>query len=482
MFTAPERSAAAIATGPRKKKLRLAERTGVNTAPIVGKQQTDSKKPVAPAGAADGKPRGRQWTVSVALPGSIVDNAQTNELRSQLVGQVARACAIFNVDEIIVFTPSEDGPPPISGVGGEREERHAKRTDGAIFMARLLQYLECPQYLRKHIFPVHNDLRHVGLLAPLDAPHHLRIEEACEYREAVVVAPGASAGGGKGGGADGGSGGADANGKGGGAGGEGDGGGEAGATSSTVYTGLRKELKIGHALPIGTRVTVRMPAAGSSNARAATVVPPREPRERLGMYWGYEVRLAKGLGAIWSECPYEGGYDTSLGTSEHGIAVAGLGGGGDAAAGESKNVGGSTSFGASPMAPFADVAKGTSAAGKVAVDQTCRPGSLDSHCAAVYEDDDCSDDGDADSQGHTYAGQPPGLCAAGRGASASTAADPIGASSSVASAAPHNEAYWQGYVRGHEDAARDIYTNADCLLYTSPSPRDRQKSRMPSSA
>lgn len=345
MFTAPERSAAAIATGPRKKKLRLAERTGVNTAPIVGKQQPDSKKPVAPAGAADGKPRGRQWTVSVALPGSIVDNAQTNELRSQLVGQVARACAIFNVDEIIVFTPSEDGPPPISGVGGEREERRAKRTDGAIFMARLLQYLECPQYLRKHIFPVHNDLRHVGLLAPLDAPHHLRIEEACEYREAVVVAPGASAGGGKGGGADGGSGGADANGKGGGAGGEGDGGGEAGATSSTVYTGLRKELKIGHALPIGTRVTVRMPAAGSSNARAATVVPPREPRERLGMYWGYEVRLAKGLGAIWSECPYEGGYDTSLGTSEHGIAVAGLGGGGDAAAGESKNVGGSTSFG-----------------------------------------------------------------------------------------------------------------------------------------
>ena len=206
-----------------------------------------------------------------------------------------------------MFTPSEDGPPPISR---GRRARGASRqgTDGAIFMARLLQYLECPQYLRKHIFPVHNDLRHVGLLAPLDAPHHLRIEEACEYREAVVVAPGASAGGGKGGGADGGSGGADANGKGGGAGGEGDGGGEAGATSSTVYTGLRKELKIGHALPIGTRVTVRMPAAGSSNARAATVVPPREPRASRHVL-GYEVRLAKGLGAIWSECPYEGGYD-----------------------------------------------------------------------------------------------------------------------------------------------------------------------------
>ena len=30
------------------------------------------------------------------------------------------------------------------------------------------------------------------------------------------------------------------------------------------------------------------------------------------------------------------------------------------------------------------------------------------------------------------------------------------------------------------DIARDL--NLDCLLYTSPSPRDRQKSRMPSSA
>ena len=28
----------------------------------------------------------------------------------------------------------------------------------------------------------------------------------------------------------------------------------------------------------------------------------------------------------------------------------------------------------------------------------------------------------------------------------------------------------------------DLYKPADCLLYTSPSPRDRQKSRMPSSA
>lgn len=46
---------------------------------------------------------GRSYTVSVALPGSIIDNAQSHELRTALAGQVARALVIFNVDEVVVF-------------------------------------------------------------------------------------------------------------------------------------------------------------------------------------------------------------------------------------------------------------------------------------------------------------------------------------------------------------------------------------------
>lgn len=41
--------------------------------------------------------------MSVALPGSILDNAQSPELRTYLAGQIARACTIFCVDEIVVF-------------------------------------------------------------------------------------------------------------------------------------------------------------------------------------------------------------------------------------------------------------------------------------------------------------------------------------------------------------------------------------------
>lgn len=46
---------------------------------------------------------GRHYTVSVALPGAILDNAQSPELRTYLAGQIARACVIFCVDEIVVF-------------------------------------------------------------------------------------------------------------------------------------------------------------------------------------------------------------------------------------------------------------------------------------------------------------------------------------------------------------------------------------------
>lgn len=46
---------------------------------------------------------GRQWTVSIAVPSSIVDNAQSPELKSYLVGQIARSLVIYNVDEIVVY-------------------------------------------------------------------------------------------------------------------------------------------------------------------------------------------------------------------------------------------------------------------------------------------------------------------------------------------------------------------------------------------
>jgi hypothetical protein len=46
---------------------------------------------------------GRKWTASIAIPASIVDNAQTPELKSYLCGQIARALVVFNIDEVVLF-------------------------------------------------------------------------------------------------------------------------------------------------------------------------------------------------------------------------------------------------------------------------------------------------------------------------------------------------------------------------------------------
>jgi predicted SPOUT superfamily RNA methylase MTH1 len=51
---------------------------------------------------------------------------------------------------------------------------------------------------------------------------------------------------------------------------------------------------------------------------AGEAVDPSLPREEAGYYWGYSVRIASSLSAVFTESPFEDGYDVSLGTSERG--------------------------------------------------------------------------------------------------------------------------------------------------------------------
>ena len=172
--------------------------------------------------------RPRYSTLSIAVPGSVLVNCQTKELRTLLVGQIARAATIYHVDEIIVFDDNlggKTGGVNSSGDGyrGSRSpqghyHRHRRekqqegddqnktdqnddtnqdsdnhryhghsKSDPHEFMARLLQYLECPQYLRRTFFPMHPDLQFAGLLPPTDAPHHVRANDRSKYREGVVM-------------------------------------------------------------------------------------------------------------------------------------------------------------------------------------------------------------------------------------------------------------------------------------------------------
>ncbi|KDP40140.1 hypothetical protein JCGZ_02138 [Jatropha curcas] len=223
-------------------------------------------------------------TVSIAVPGSIINNAQSLELATRLAGQIARAATIFRIDELVVFdcNISENEDPTLKSSNNSDENE-----SGAAFLIRILRYLETPQYLRKALFPKHNSLRFVGLLPPLDAPHHLRKHEWATFREGVTL-----------------------NGK------------APNFVGTLVDVGLSKNVVIDQVLEPGIRVTVAMGTNRNLDADLPRqVVSLSKPREEAGMYWGYRVRYASNISSVFNNCPYKGGYDHLIGTSEHGEII-----------------------------------------------------------------------------------------------------------------------------------------------------------------
>lgn len=126
-------------------------------------------------------------TLTIALPGSVLSNCQTRELKTHLVGQISRACTIYHVDEIVVFDDKLSKNKTFHRREEKRDDTGPPMDSYSSFLAQVLQYCECPQYLRRHFFPHHPNLQFAGLLPPIDAPHHVRVEDRCKYREGVVL-------------------------------------------------------------------------------------------------------------------------------------------------------------------------------------------------------------------------------------------------------------------------------------------------------
>lgn len=78
--------------------------------------------------------------------------------------------------------------------------------------------------------------------------------------------------------------------------------------------------RIDRILTPGIRCTVELDPKvyGSTGRIRGKVVSPSAPREDDGTYWGYTTRLATSINAVFDECPFEGGYDLKIGTSERG--------------------------------------------------------------------------------------------------------------------------------------------------------------------
>jgi len=235
----------------------------------------DTSKPTAlfsPSG-------GRTYTLTIALPGSIIANAKSHDAKTYLAGNIARALAVFCVDEVVIFDDSESP----SAINTDYGDQYTAFSDPCHFLAHVLSYLETPPHLRKALFPMHPNLRTAGTLPSLDMPHHLRANEKSEYREGVTS--------------------------------------RSTAAGTLVDVGFANHILLPDVqIPSSTRVTVQL----SSNSSGAAAVAPSTPREDRGYYWGYTIRRCPSLSTVFTECPFDGGYDLSVGTSERGEALSSL--------------------------------------------------------------------------------------------------------------------------------------------------------------
>ncbi|ORY54731.1 putative RNA methyltransferase [Pseudomassariella vexata] len=219
---------------------------------------------------------GREWSISIAIPGSVILNCRRDDQRYPVIGHLARALAVFGIDEIVIFddSPMDKRPRNVDSLN------YTGDTDPCGYIEHLLNYLEIPPFMRKTLMPLHPNLRGAGLLPSLDIPSHPHPSEWLPYREGVTAGE--------------------------------DGGG------TLVDVGGKEQVYIAEKISPNTRITLQIDENDPSQAKP---VHPDAPRTEGGYYWGYSVRRANSLSAVFEECKYDGGYDMSIGTSERGTLI-----------------------------------------------------------------------------------------------------------------------------------------------------------------
>lgn len=87
------------------------------------------------------------------------------------------------MDEVVVYddSPSDSRPRAVD------KDRYTGDTDPCHFIAHVLGYLETPPFMRKALFPLHDNLARAGLLPSLDMPHHPHKDEWLPFREGFTV-------------------------------------------------------------------------------------------------------------------------------------------------------------------------------------------------------------------------------------------------------------------------------------------------------
>jgi hypothetical protein len=96
-------------------------------------------------------------TLEVAIPDTTLRHCSDLREKTVTTGFLGRAFAVFRAERIVIFR---------TGLLGNKESKDKD------LLARLLRYMDTPQYLRKRVFPRDPSFRFVGLLPPLRTLSH----------------------------------------------------------------------------------------------------------------------------------------------------------------------------------------------------------------------------------------------------------------------------------------------------------------------
>ncbi|MGQ9759064.1 MAG: putative RNA uridine N3 methyltransferase [Candidatus Methanomethylicaceae archaeon] len=194
----------------------------------------------------------RKYLLTICLPSSILSIAHTLMEKTIIVGQIARTASIYRVDNVVIYMDSSSGK------------------DDAILMRDLLAYAETPQYIRRYIFPLSENLKYAGMIPPLRTPHHPLSGSDSKYREGFVL--------------------------------------KSGSKGSLVDLGLGAPVKCPQSLPQNRRVSMKN--------EDGVWLPVQ--REDIPYYWGFQTLIdLKGLGHHLREST----YDCVIATSRLGIPI-----------------------------------------------------------------------------------------------------------------------------------------------------------------
>ncbi|KAF0971633.1 hypothetical protein FDP41_009856 [Naegleria fowleri] len=247
----------------------------------------------------------KNYTVTIAIPGCILDSNMSDEQKTLICTSIARACTCFKVNEIIIYNEKGDlldtsnflpniEPPVVTEMKekakyGESKKKKQKQEDYIslaidkhVYLANMLYFLETPPYLREKLIPKLKMLK-TAMSMPqdiLDSSHHLNaMEMSHPYREGLVLEEG-----------------------------------------NLVYVGHSKLVKLKKAVPPGLRVTVEIYNT-QQGYHEGRIVSSETPKQKKGLYWGYNVRLASCFSEIFTQSPYKEGYDMIVTHAEFGKSI-----------------------------------------------------------------------------------------------------------------------------------------------------------------